>query len=99
MRISDWSSDVCSSDLRQRVTRRRRRAGDRAGTDRDCRRTLVRLRVLAERNAATAADRGAAVGAARQRRTAAGAQAAATAAGLGRFGEAVVSKIGRAAAG
>src|SRR3546814_16450339 len=32
MRISDWSSDVCSSDLRRAGARRHRRAGPR----RDC---------------------------------------------------------------
>src|SRR3546814_18432752 len=34
MRISDWSSDVCSSDLAARSSRRGPGAGDHAGNDR-----------------------------------------------------------------
>src|SRR3546814_14778036 len=41
MRISDWSSDVCSSDLIERLVGRRRRIGAACRPRRDHRRVLV----------------------------------------------------------
>src|SRR3546814_8197683 len=43
MRISDWSSDVCSSDLLDRDRTEIREAAERKGGDRDCRQRHVAL--------------------------------------------------------